>query len=326
MYSFKGVFMGHILLLLLIMVLSSINLLGQTVGHNSQHHTLGIVSMQYLIADRVSLRKGPSSSTALVKTLDIATPLYALKESGTMETIKGIASSWYQVVAGKDTGWVWGGFIAQATAGSNEDPTVKFLVGFSGLDTVRGKDYAFETMHMQIRAVRGNTQLDRIIIPLKADWVEAYYWGRKGVKGVHDIIVVHQPCYSESCGCTVGDHFVFWDGAKLSKVYSALGMADAECSEGESIVFPSDMGGEEGYIKLVQQLSTDVDSLGNSLEDSECGDVQVEVVSYYTWNGSKLVAATNKPKAISKLYYAWDEKEGYIVVPPPKAKDAEEND
>jgi hypothetical protein len=64
----------------------------------------------------------------------------------------------------------------------------------------------------------------------------------------------------------------------------AWGTADAQYSEGSSIVFPNAMGGEDGFIiKLINRIIWD-----ESEEGTEPKDLREEFMEYYIWDGKKL--------------------------------------
>jgi hypothetical protein len=298
---------GTFLILLLVLKFGAVLNAQVTVYHNIREQSLGYFAPSYLVGDRISLRKDSTVNSGLIKSMDIGTEVWLLSRTEHLDTIKGIASPWFRAVAGADTGWVWGGFVAQLTAGSNEYPSVKFLLGFSGLEKITAYGTTYETMHMQIRVVENNKQLDKMLIPLYADYLEAQFQGRKGIKGLNDIIIVHQPCIG-GCGCSTGNHYVFWDGQKLRLAYSTLGSADAEYSEGSTIIFPSDMQGETGYIKVIDDIVGSVTEIVSDNEDVEYVDensimLRSTVTTYYIWNGKELTRDAQKPKVVVESYY-----------------------
>lgn len=112
---------------------------------------------RYLLADDVYLRDCASQSCTKLTTIRIGTNVRLLAKSKTAETINGVTSRWYKVKMGPQTGWIWGGLIAQKTMISHIDPKVKFLFGEAGKDVGGNKQF-------QIRAVAEGIELDKIVV------------------------------------------------------------------------------------------------------------------------------------------------------------------
>jgi len=112
---------------------------------------------RYLLANDVSMRDCASQNCTKLTTIRIGTNVRLLAKSKTAETINGVTSRWYKVKMGPQTGWIWGGLIAQKTMISHLDPEVKFLFGEAGKDVKGNKRY-------QIRAVAEGVELDKIIV------------------------------------------------------------------------------------------------------------------------------------------------------------------
>lgn len=115
---------------------------------------------RYLLADDVSMRDCASQNCTKLTTVRIGTNVRLLAKSKTPETINGVTSRWYKIKMGPQTGWIWGGLIAQKTMISHIDPEVKFLFGEAG-KTVNGVN------QFQIRAVAEGVELDKIVVSAK---------------------------------------------------------------------------------------------------------------------------------------------------------------
>jgi hypothetical protein len=237
-----------------------------------------------------------------------------LEKTDAITTLRGMESSWYKIKAGALTGWVWGGFITEYAEGSNKDPDVKFLYAFSHctekkMDDGYGHTYTQRKTYMQVRAVKNNVQLDKLVFEMNASYFQPYIFGNKGIEGVDDILAVGEPCEG-GCGCSGWDHYIFWNGATLNYVIAVGGTADGSFSEGDGIIFPSDMGGEKGFIQVAGNF------IDTSYHYNEHGDVMRRVITntYYTWNGTKLVKAAGKK--VKPKYYYYDYEENKVVDKP----------
>lgn len=267
----------------------------QFVQHITADRIIGVPPIHFLIADEVSLRAQPSSTGQFLKALKVGTPLTVLKthENDTL-TIKGIRSSWYKIrTKNNDSGWVWGGFIAQHVFGSNEYPTVKILLGYDHFvyeerQHAGGTKFKIWTMYVQLKALRNGEVISEITHPVTdADkYLRAEHFGKKGVKGIHDIIKVWEPCVG-GCGCQGGNVYFFWDGNNIQHAVSVFGTADAEYSEGTSVLFPSDIGGDPDFIKLID------DRVDYTYEKK--GEMRrIITTTFHTWNGVAVVPSISR--------------------------------
>ncbi|NQX90747.1 MAG: SH3 domain-containing protein [Flavobacteriales bacterium] len=203
------------------------------------------VPYQYLIADEVSLRSHPKSDGKLLAVLPIGTKL-KLMEQGPEMVLRNKKAAWYRVESDQGNGWIWGGFIADRVSGSNADPTVKFLMA---IETTEDQEGWWRSIY-EIRAYRDGKQLAKISIPCPGWNFEGFQnIGSRGVSGIDDILTLNVPCVG-GCGCTTGTTYVFWNGESFVAVFDAMGTADAEYSEYETLIFPADMEGHPEFITL----------------------------------------------------------------------------
>lgn len=267
----------------------------------------------FLLADSVSLRSGPGTDTKNIGLLRIGSEAELLEFSQEKMTLRGIESYWYHIRCKKLEGWIWGGFIAANCLRSNEDPSVAFLIGFSHQLVKKDSDgmtaSTYTETYVQVRAVRGNEQLDRLVFRQDVMYPEVQQSGRMGIEGINDILLLSRPCVG-GCGCSGGTDYVFWDGAKLHLAYSQNYIADAGSSEWDELILPSNKGGEAGYIKT---RSNYIDGSYNSPEGRDIMR-RLQTVNWYTWNGEKLVKAAGK-KTQQKVVYVDHETDEVIDKP-----------
>lgn len=271
---------------------------------------------KYLIADSVSLRAQPSATGKFLKALPVGTKLEVL-ERNKKDTLKvnGIYSNWYKVKTATDIGWVWGGFIAQNVLGSNEDATIKFLIGYDHVEEgVRGEGkvkYTYYTPYIQVRVIKGGKEVGYATTKIfkSRGYITVTQLGKRGVKNIHDIIIFDDPCEG-GCGCSGGNVYFFWDGRKIAKAAAIYGTADAEFSSGQTIVFPSNTNGTPNFIKIVDESidqSFDYNAPHSTLK-------RVITTTYYTWNGDKLIESLAKKPEQQIVYYNYKKNK---VVPKP---------
>ena len=126
------------------------------------------ISPQYIINDNAPLRSDSNVNASLLKTLPIGSICYLIERAETDTiTVNGVQSQWYKVKADGYTGWIWGGNIAQYVFGSNEQPDVKFLIGYGAQEKIdNGKGYEYLSRMVHIKAVKGNKLMDKIALPM----------------------------------------------------------------------------------------------------------------------------------------------------------------
>lgn len=262
------------------------------------------ISPQYIINDNAPLRSDSNVNASLLKILPIGSICYLIERAETDTiTVNGVQSQWYKVNADGYTGWIWGGNIAQYIFGSNEQPDVKFLIGYGAQEKIdNGNGYKYLSRMVHIKAVKGNKLMNKIALPMWPYYFDASIMGSSGVENVNDILSVHAPCVG-GCGCSTGNTYIFWDGKKLHNVLYVGGTADADFSEWSEIAFPSNAAGEKGYI------ITYSDSVIDDREVGEYADKYSIIkrgvtINYYKWNGEKLMTAKEKPP-VNKVYYTY---------------------
>ena len=117
-------------------------------------------SYQYLIADKVNIRKGPSTNTSVVANLPIGSRLKIIKELPYRFTYNNINLPWYKVSFNLDgietIGYVVGIFIAEAFYISDQNKNLIFL---SGMSKYISND---KGLYYQVRVAYKNREIDRI--------------------------------------------------------------------------------------------------------------------------------------------------------------------
>ena len=116
-------------------------------------------SYQYLIADDVNIRLGPSTKTSIVSTLPIGSRLKIIEKLTYRYTYNNISFPWYKVSFILDNrekiGYIVGGFIAQEYHIENYNKEIIFLSGLS-------KYYPDGKIKYQIRVAKQNKEIDKI--------------------------------------------------------------------------------------------------------------------------------------------------------------------
>ncbi|MFK7813114.1 MAG: SH3 domain-containing protein [Maribacter sp.] len=249
------------------------------------------VSYEYLLAHRVHLREKPSLKSKRLTVLNIGSKLSLWEKSVNYEELNGIKSHWYRAKVGKEEGWVWGGMIAQKTFGSEANYDVKFVYG---LESVKVNEEGVLEKNHQLRAFKNGRQLDKIVFDGHSTFpMEIKNIGNKGLFNVEDILILQIPSMEHRS--PVGEMYIFWNNGKFANVASLIEYADTKYAKSESFVFPSDMEGLRSTI-ILETTITDF----NSVKENEVvkGNRKL-VVSFYTWNGHKLVQKEDLP-AISQ--------------------------
>ena len=239
------------------------------------------LTYEYLLAHKVFLREKPSVRSKKVTLLDIGTKMVLWEKSLYAKEIDGIKSHWYRVTTGNETGWVWGGMIAQKSFGSIADNQVKFVYGYES--SAQNASGVTETKY-QLRAFKNGQQLDKMVLDsLSATPVNIQNHGSLGLFNVEDVITVDLA--DAETGYQVGKSYIFWNNGRFIKVADLVDYADASYLKTESFVFPSDMQGIKSTILLKTTITKNIKTLDDALSQSN-----VEFITTpYIWNGSKLL-------------------------------------
>ncbi|WP_339840096.1 SH3 domain-containing protein [uncultured Maribacter sp.] len=249
------------------------------------------LTYEYLLAHKVFLREKPSVRSGKITLLDIGTKMVLWEKSLYTKEIDGIKSHWYRVTTGDQTGWVWGGMIAQKSFGSIADNQVKFVYGYESIAT---NESGMTEAKYQLRAFKNGVQLDKMVLDsLGAIPVHIENHGSLGLFNVEDVITIDLA--DSDSGYQVGKSYIFWNNGHFKKVASLIDYADASYLKTESFVFPSDMQGVKSTILLKTTITKNIVTLDDALAQNN-----VEFITTpYTWNGSKLTKK-EKIQAITK--------------------------
>ncbi|MDO1511554.1 SH3 domain-containing protein [Maribacter confluentis] len=239
------------------------------------------LNYEYLLAHKVFLREKPSVRSKKVGLLDIGTKMVLWEKSLYSKEIDGVNSHWYRVTTENETGWVWGGMIAQKSFGSIADNQVKFVYGY---ESSTQNEAGLTKVNYQLRAFKNGQQLDKIVFDsLHAIPVHIENHGSLGLFNVEDVITVDLA--DAESGYQVGKSYVFWNNGRFIKVADLVDYADNNYLKTEHFVFPSDMQGVKSTILLKTTITKNIKSLDDALAQNN-----VEFITTpYIWNGSKLI-------------------------------------
>lgn len=205
------------LLLLAVLFIASDIFAQKNVVEFDVYSTSATKATQYLLADDVALRDCAAAQCEQLTTLQIGTKVRLLAKSEYTNTFNGVTSRWYKINIGPDTGWIFGGLIAQKTIASKMNPGVKFLFGEAGVDFKGYKRY-------QVRAVSQGEELDKIYI--SSDSLRPEFIGlldNSDNKYDADVISL---CVDNGIGCDPGNskRFIVFKNNKLMETTSLIAL------------------------------------------------------------------------------------------------------
>lgn len=251
------------------------------------------ITYNYLLAHKVFLREKPSLKAKKLTILNIGTQLILREESPNSEEIEGIKSKWYRVETEAETGWVWGGMIAQKAFGSDADYEVKFVYGY---ESHVARDTGVVETKYQFRAFKNGMQVDKIVLDsLAAVPGQITNLGSKGLFNVEDIIAVD--LLDPKTGADIGKSYIFWNNGKFTNVANLIDHSDASYSKTESFVFPSDMEG----IKSTIALRTIIIDHKVTRENQWMQPNKTFRISAYVWNGYTLSEKEESPEILNDV-------------------------
>lgn len=212
--------------ILAVVLLIATNAFSQTreISFDTYANVSASKASKYLLADNVALRDCPATQCQKLTTLPIGLKVRLLEKSDNIITINGVSSRFYRVKVGPDTGWVWGGLIAQKTLVSKADPSVLFVFGQKG---VKQSTDADSLKHYQIRAVKHGKEIDRLTISNRElDFTNVANLGKQGLKNVDDIIGLTD-ANGDSCDVTLDTLYVLWNNNTLKKTNVLAGVSNS---------------------------------------------------------------------------------------------------
>ena len=229
-------------------------------------------SYQYLIADDVNIRVGPSTNTSIVATLPIGSRLKIIEELSYRYTYNNISLPWYKVSfildGTEEIGYVVGIFIAEAFYISDQNKKLIFLSGMS-------KYYHGDQVpNYQVRVAYKNKEIDRIEFPPSDyGYLDFHVLLNKDINnGIYIIKTsfIVGACYTQQNATTL-----FFDKNNLYHIKTFS-------NEDEKY-----LGFKNGKIKLLKGYWYD----DPNLPDSEHGDgnsYKEIILEEYIWDGRRI--------------------------------------
>ncbi len=273
-------------LLFLFLMLLAHSLIAQTRQEGNQsYHQFEKDAVCYLIADKVNVRSEPSTKGAVLVNIPIGTELTILEQSSEKMRIKGFKTNWYKVQfqqnGNTQTGYIWGGLIAEGWVTSATDKKVRIMYGIASYKAEEKEYYTNYDISLQVRACKNNKELSKIEI--KGDGgLSIYHWienfGNKGLSSIDDIIEIGVS--QQMCAGINAYNVIFWDGKDLKFAEQLRPGGDAPMFASDELIFPNDKGGVKGKIIRDQQVGELTD------EGKEIIESHSRIA--YEWTGNKL--------------------------------------
>lgn len=236
----------------------------------------------FIFADRVNLRAEASLNSAIVATVQEATPVGYVQRTNVVDTVGDQSAVWIKIWYNDQFCYVWEPLVTLHAQRSYDDTDVMFLFGPSAVE---------ESTRVKVFRASQKTQ-DFEFVGLK--WyqgIERLRIGRnRGVDLVEEFLYVHYAGYS--CGAINGDVMFAWDGVNLRLFFTEWYMGYAGFYEGTRIVLPGDAAGEKGVIHVFEEA---VEYEYDEEEDdySQDTDMDQQIHTKYLWDGFQLVEMVN---------------------------------
>lgn len=267
-------------LLLLLFLITSQFLIAQ----EDAYHQFEDNATCYLIADNVNVRESASSKGKVVANIPIGTEVKILKKADEVLKLNGFETNWYKVeFKAQDkiqSGYVWGGLIADGWVESTSDKSIKFMYAIASCKIEEKEYYTDYNIKIQLRACKNNKEIAKLEFDTRGDlniWHQLENLGNKGLSNVKDVLfysVSQQMCAGVNAYATV-----FWDGTKLIFVAEQTPGADAPVFSSDDFIYPSDEGGKKDRIFREEKS-------GESTDDGDVLDIHKKVE--YQWTGTEL--------------------------------------
>ncbi len=242
--------------------------------------------ISYVLMDGTPVHDAPSMEAPALLHAPSGTALIVVDVRSDTLMLQGIGSYWYQVEVGAVQGWTWGGGLAQWSAGSHADPTVKF---YGGIDHVAPSDTGRYDLSYRLVAVKEGKEVARLVVRSFAwGFEEVRNNGDLGLKNVDDVITLSVPCVG-GCGCTTSQVVVFWSGGRFHHATDLMGTPDGAYSENRMFIYPADAQGIPGAI--IQVTSTYEEAGEPSMEEETPANTLTRLVlrEQLRWDGKALL-------------------------------------
>jgi len=231
-------------------------------------------SYQYLIADDVNIRLGPSTSTSIVATLPIGSRLKIIEELTSRYTYNNISFPWYKVSFILDKrekiGYVVGGFIAENFYISDRNKELVFLVGM--LKYYPGN----QRPNYQVRVAYQTKEIDKIEFSASADGDQLYFdVTRNEDIGSNGIYIIKSRFLVGACYTQNNEVTVFFDDDRLHHIKTFSNEDDKY------------LGFKNGKVQLLKGYWYNDPHL-SSPEVGDDNAYKEIVLEEYVWNGRRL--------------------------------------
>jgi hypothetical protein len=217
------------ILALIIVFCTNISVAQETTYYSS-YNDLKSGSKAHIFGTQIKLRSESNTSSEVVITLDIGTPITILSKTTDTLTYNGILSHWYKIETASNTGFVLRSFISIY---SKKIGSKTLLIN----PIRKGKDdYA------EVKIVNsGQLQNSHVYLLSNPDFT-VIVSGNKGLTELQNIICLSY--IGEACGINDGDLYLFYDGTSLVKALETNSYGDGGIYWiSEELTFPEDKEG-----------------------------------------------------------------------------------
>lgn len=225
----------------------------------------------YLFGDQVQLREAPTTTSKVLKTLSIGTPLVIQERHENSWRYKGIDHPFYKVAYKGVEGYVLGGLIAL------EKKTIKDVVHLFGRSKTGDEDF------LLIRSIQENGHITEKSTRLVNSQFYLSSLGKKGLQHIDGILFVDY--LSEACGVEGGGIYLFQQEGILHQVARISQVSDAGVYYfWEEFIFPDDHHGVPGKIRYKKEI-------GETLNQTDTWQKTSVETKLLVWNNHNLELA-----------------------------------
>lgn len=237
-----------------------------------------------LLADNVNVRETASKTGTVLVNIPIGTDVTILKKAKEKMTADGFTSNWYKIQFkhnNKDqSGYVWGGLIADDWQPAEDDFGLFYLYGVSSYDNSKASS-GENGLKLQVRACKNRKEVSRIVFDAAGGldvWHSMSVTGGRGISTIKNLISFEEN--EHMSGGVAAKSVIVWDGQKLIYATKLTQLSDGPIYASDDLIFPEDEEGKNGVIireKIVEEIDEDGESTINS-----------HVKTEYIWTGTGL--------------------------------------
>lgn len=254
--------------------------------HSQYEFTTG--NIEYLFADKVKFRTGPTLNSTVIKLLEIGTPIKIIEKTETQMHYQGINTPWYKIEVNGKNGYILGALISLNSHFTNS----KNALFLCQLKKNKEDNYIIKIRHF----TKGQDYNEVELKQTGTGLFTFHLFNNKGVNNIENILMID--ALAEACGVEGNITYYFWSNNKLTHIADLPNFAESGFfSTDQSFLFPNDPEGAENSIIHISKSVT--------YEDEESSEPKSEEIksNSYKWTGTDFIPESSNELTLKKTLH-----------------------